>query len=121
MIKLFGNPWCPPCKKAKEVIQSTDPSGKGVKFEYKDVSDDPSFKPLPLIIVGEERLEGFNETELREALDRLYSQVEDDDSEEPAYFEDRHLKQPPDTAGKMATYVAFGILGFLLIGMAMSD
>jgi glutaredoxin len=78
VIELFGSRWCPPCDKAKKIIQSTDPSSRGVTFRYIDVSKDPSYseRPMPVILLGDRMLEGFDEVALRTALQELYDSVE---------------------------------------------
>jgi glutaredoxin len=110
-IELFGSEWCPPCRKAKDIIKASNPEAKGVSFAYIDVGENPEYamKSLPVIFVGDQQLEGPTAAQLRDALDKLYASVE---SETDA-SKDEQARKPQKPNAQWLVFGVFAALGFM--------
>lgn len=71
-IRMFTTQWCPVCKKAKAYLKK-----RATPFEELDVEASPSAKAeyerlggkgVPVILVGEQRLDGFDAGRMEHAL-----------------------------------------------------
>ncbi len=72
-VKVYSTPTCPYCKMVKEYLSS-----KGVTFQNIDVSLDQAAGEemvkvsgqmgVPVIVIGEEVITGFNKEEINKAL-----------------------------------------------------
>lgn len=128
-IELFGSPWCSPCGKAKEIILASNPQSKGVAYSYVDVSEDAEYasRSLPVIFVGDDLLEGFDEQKLRAALDRLYASVSPKPQQVPPVPppSPEPYSAPPSASSigfaEVVTIVSFAALGFAVTRMTWPD
>ena len=71
-IEIYTTPFCPYCGWAKELLDR-----KGVPFTERNVGKDPTARQelmelglmsLPVILIGDKRLTGFNPTAIDAAL-----------------------------------------------------
>lgn len=71
-VKIYTSSTCPHCTTAKEFLKE-----RGQSFEEKNVTTDPQarkelmslgFMGVPIIMVDDEVVEGFNKTKLEELL-----------------------------------------------------
>ncbi len=63
---VYGAPWCRACKQAVKWLKA-----RGVKVEEKDYTEAPiQVWSLPVIVIGDEILTGFDQRKLRQALRR---------------------------------------------------
>ena len=71
-VVVYGTPTCPYCGKARDYLK-----GRGVVFADIDVTTSPQGKQayqklngkgVPLVLIGERRIDGFNEKVIAEAL-----------------------------------------------------
>ncbi|MFP4474719.1 MAG: glutaredoxin family protein [Desulfatibacillaceae bacterium] len=76
-VRIFTMPTCPVCARAREFLRE-----RGVDYQDVDITEDkhsydalravaPNATTAPVIVVGEEVLEGFTEEHLDDALARL--------------------------------------------------
>ena len=71
-IVMYSAAWCPACKAAKQYMAQ-----RGISYDEKDVDATPAYrsefqqlggKGVPLILVGDRRMEGFSPREFEEML-----------------------------------------------------
>lgn len=71
-VTIFTSSTCPHCKTAKDYLNE-----KGVEFEERNVQNDPEarkeliqkgYMGVPVIVVGEEEIQGFDKARLDELL-----------------------------------------------------
>lgn len=71
-VTVFTSSTCPHCKTAKDYLKE-----KGVEFEERNVQNDPEarkeliqkgYMGVPVIVIGEEEIQGFDKTRLDELL-----------------------------------------------------
>ncbi len=71
-VTIFTSSTCPHCKTAKDYLKE-----KGVEFEERNVQNDPEarkeliqkgYMGVPVIVVGEEEIQGFDKSRLDELL-----------------------------------------------------
>lgn len=136
-IELFGSKWCSPCGRAKQIIESTNPDARGVTFSYIDVGEDPAYamKSLPVIFIGDGKLEGPTEEVLRKTLSDFYEALMPKSSEQDLPVDDSAptdsglIIEPPAPAAvssksKTESYVVgaiFFALGFMGYRYISSD
>lgn len=71
-VTIFTSSTCPHCKTAKDYLKE-----KGVEFEERNVQNDPEarkeliqkgYMGVPVIVVGDEEIQGFDKQRLEELL-----------------------------------------------------
>lgn len=71
-VTVFTSSTCPHCKTAKDYLKE-----KGVEFEERNVQNDPEarkeliqkgYMGVPVIVVGDEEIQGFDKARLDELL-----------------------------------------------------
>lgn len=71
-VTIFTSSTCPHCKTAKDYLKE-----KGVEFEERNVQNDPEarkeliqkgYMGVPVIVVGDEEIQGFDKARLDELL-----------------------------------------------------
>ncbi len=74
-VMVYSTPTCPYCTKVKDYLEA-----KGVEFEEVDLTQDleareefmrKGHRGVPVTVVGDEEIVGFNTGKLDEALEKL--------------------------------------------------
>jgi glutaredoxin-like YruB-family protein len=84
---VYSAAWCPWCHKAIDFLKENN-----VKVEVKDVGENPDFAKevvektgqsgIPVIVIGEEVIVGFNQPKIKEALGSSEEKKEEKPEEE---------------------------------------
>lgn len=71
-IDIYSRQYCDACAKAEALVTASDPASHGVVLTMHDVSDDMSVKVVPLLVIGDTTVQGYNEGQINAALSTLY-------------------------------------------------
>ena len=66
MIKIYTTPTCAYCHALMDWLDE-----KGVKYEEVDASKDKTISSVPVTLIGDERIVGFDRPAIKRALKKL--------------------------------------------------
>ena len=66
MIKIYTTPTCAYCHASMDWLDE-----KGVKYEEVDASKDKTISSVPVTVIGDERIVGFDRPAIKRALKKL--------------------------------------------------
>ncbi len=66
MIEIYTTPTCAYCHALMDWFDS-----KGIKYVEKDATEEPDIATVPVTIIGDERIVGFDRPAIKRALAKL--------------------------------------------------